>query len=247
MANRTDPLARSIHGTNPQNLIEKILRMKIYNSPDREIIVEFIKNEDYKYVRVLGAFYLRLVGKPLEVYQYLEPLYNDYRKLRTRNAEGHFGLSHMDELIDDMLKQEYLFDVALPRIPSRLTMERTQLLQPRISVLEDAFDEGALEEEAGNAAAQAAALEAQMAADAEAARRERMRTSSPVPGRRVRSPARERRRSQSRERDRDRNRDRRGRDEGRPRERSDRGRDERKRHRSMSPEDRRDSRKDRRK
>lgn len=66
-----------------------------------------------------GAFYLRLVGKPLEVYQYLEPLYNDYRKLRTRNAEGHFGLSHMDELIDDMLKQEYLFDVALPRIPSR--------------------------------------------------------------------------------------------------------------------------------
>lgn len=86
-----------------QNLIEKILRMKIYNSvywkehcfgltaeslvdkaveinhlggtfggqrkptsfmclvlkllqlqPDREIIVEFIKNEDYKYVRVLG-------------------------------------------------------------------------------------------------------------------------------------------------------------------------------------------------
>lgn len=34
--------------------------------------VEFIKNEDYKYVRLLGAFYLRLVGKPLDVYQYLE-------------------------------------------------------------------------------------------------------------------------------------------------------------------------------
>jgi hypothetical protein len=34
--------------------------------------VEFIKNEDYKYVRLLGAFYLRLVGKPQEVYQYLE-------------------------------------------------------------------------------------------------------------------------------------------------------------------------------
>ena len=69
-----------------------------------------------------GAFYLRLVGKPLEVYQYLEPLYNDYRKLRTRNAEGHFGLSHMDELIDDMLKQEYLFDVALPRNPLKVSL-----------------------------------------------------------------------------------------------------------------------------
>ena len=34
--------------------------------------VEFIKNEEYKYVRLLGAFYLRMVGKPLDVYQYLE-------------------------------------------------------------------------------------------------------------------------------------------------------------------------------
>jgi pre-mRNA-splicing factor 38A len=97
MANRTDPLAKSIHGTNPQNLIEKIVRSKIYQSiywkeqcfgltaetlvdkameldhtggsyggnrkptpflclalkmlqiqPDKDIVVEFIKNEDYK-------------------------------------------------------------------------------------------------------------------------------------------------------------------------------------------------------
>ena len=32
MANKTDPFAESIHGTNPQNLIEKITRTKIYNS-----------------------------------------------------------------------------------------------------------------------------------------------------------------------------------------------------------------------
>lgn len=32
MANQTDPFADSIHGTNPQNLIEKITRQKIYNS-----------------------------------------------------------------------------------------------------------------------------------------------------------------------------------------------------------------------
>lgn len=31
---------------------------------------------------------MRLVGKPLEVYQYLEPLYNDYRKVT------HWGCSH---------------------------------------------------------------------------------------------------------------------------------------------------------
>ena len=29
---------------------------------------------------------MRLVGRPIEVYQYLEPLYNDYRKIRLRAA-----------------------------------------------------------------------------------------------------------------------------------------------------------------
>lgn len=28
-----------------------------------------------------GAFYLRLVGRALDVYTYLEPLYNDFRKV----------------------------------------------------------------------------------------------------------------------------------------------------------------------
>jgi pre-mRNA-splicing factor 38A len=32
MANKTDVLARNVHGTNPQYLIEKILRSKIYDS-----------------------------------------------------------------------------------------------------------------------------------------------------------------------------------------------------------------------
>ena len=33
MANMTDPVARAIHGTNPQNLMENILRQKIYELP----------------------------------------------------------------------------------------------------------------------------------------------------------------------------------------------------------------------
>ena len=32
MANVTDPLAQQVHGTNPQNLVEKILRGRIYES-----------------------------------------------------------------------------------------------------------------------------------------------------------------------------------------------------------------------
>ena len=66
-------------------------------------MVEFIKNEDYKYVRALGAYYLRLTGRPVEIYQYLEPLYNDYRKVRVRLRSGAYDIVRMDEWIDELL------------------------------------------------------------------------------------------------------------------------------------------------
>ncbi|OMP07421.1 Pre-mRNA-splicing factor 38 [Corchorus olitorius] len=165
MANRTDPAAKSIRGTNPQNLVEKILRSKIYQSkywkeqcfgltaetlvdkamelkhiggtyggnrkptpfmclvmkmlqiqPEKDIVVEFIKNDDYKYVRVLGAFYLRLTGIDTDIYRYLEPLYNDYRKVRRRSPDGKYSLTHVDEIIDELLTTDYSCDIALPRI-----------------------------------------------------------------------------------------------------------------------------------
>ncbi|CAI9089671.1 OLC1v1024289C1 [Oldenlandia corymbosa var. corymbosa] len=190
MANRTDPTAKSIRGTNPQNLVEKILRTKIYQNtywkeqcfgltaetlvdkameldhvggtfggnrkptpfmclvtkmlqiqPDKEIVVEFIKNEDYKYVRVLGAFYLRLTGTDVDVYRYLEPLYNDYRKLRKRLTDGKFALTHVDEFIDELLTKDYSCDIVLPHVKKRWTLESLGSLEPRRSVLEDDFDE----------------------------------------------------------------------------------------------------------
>merc|ERR1712224_1130294 len=111
MTNRTNQHAISINGTDPQNLIEYIVRKRIYESsywkefcfglsaetlidnavklncvggtvggyrkptnfislilkmlqiqPAKEICFELIFNEEYKYVRLLGAFYLRLIG-----------------------------------------------------------------------------------------------------------------------------------------------------------------------------------------
>lgn len=66
-----------------------------------------------------GAYYLRLVGKAYDVYTYLEPLYNDFRRVRVAQPDGSFALSHVDEVVDDMLRKDYLFDVALPHIPMR--------------------------------------------------------------------------------------------------------------------------------
>lgn len=137
MANRTVKDAQTIKGTNPQYLVEKIIRTRIYDckywkeecfaltaellvdkamelryvagtyagnikpspflclclkmlqiQPEKDIIIEFIKSEDYKYVRALGAFYLRLTGSSLDCYKYLEPLLNDYRKIRMQNRDG---------------------------------------------------------------------------------------------------------------------------------------------------------------
>ncbi|KAK4883780.1 hypothetical protein RN001_000051 [Aquatica leii] len=197
MANRTVKDAKSIHGTNPQYLVEKIIRSRIYDSkywkeecfaltaellvdramelryiggvfggnikptpflclilkmlqiqPEKDIVVEFIKNEEFKYVRALGAYYMRLTGSSLDCYKYLEPLYNDNRKLRRQNRQSQFELVHMDEFIDELLRDERVCDVILPRIQKRHVLEENNEIEAKVSALEDDLDEDMeLEEE----------------------------------------------------------------------------------------------------
>lgn len=124
-------------------LILKMLQIQ----PEKEIVVEFIKNDDYKYVRILGAFYLRLTGSDVDVYRYLEPLYNDYRKVRQKLADGRFSLTHVDEVIEELLTKDYSCDIAMPRLKKRWTLEQNGSLEPRKSVLEDDFEEEEEKEE----------------------------------------------------------------------------------------------------
>lgn len=190
MANRTVKDARNVHGTNPQYLIEKIIRSRIYDSkfwkeqcfaltaellvdkameiryvggvfggnirptpflcltlkmlqiqPEKDIVIEFIKNEEFKYVRALGAFYLRLTGTSMDCYKYLEPLYNDNRKLRNQNRNGQFEIMHMDEYIDELLRNDRVCDIILPRIQKRMILEENNELEPKVSALDDDLDE----------------------------------------------------------------------------------------------------------
>lgn len=191
MANRTVKDAKSVRGTNPQYLVEKIIRSRIYDSkywkeecfalsaelvvdkamelrfiggvfggnikptpflcltlkmlqiqPEKDIIVEFLKNEDFKYVRALGAFYMRLVGTSLDCYKYLEPLFNDSRKLRRQNRQGQFELVHMDELIDELLTEERVCDIILPRIQKRYVLEENNEIETKVSALDDDLEDG---------------------------------------------------------------------------------------------------------
>lgn len=199
MANRTVKDARNVHGTNPQYLIEKIIRSRIYDSkfwkeqcfaltaellvdkameiryvggvfggnirptpflcltlkmlqiqPEKDIVVEFIKNEEFKYVRALGAFYLRLTGTSMDCYKYLEPLYNDNRKLRAQNRSGQFEIQHMDEYIDELLRSDRVCDIIMPRIQKRCILEENNELEPKVSALDDDLDEDMPSDEDGD-------------------------------------------------------------------------------------------------
>lgn len=61
----------------------------------------------------------------MQVYRYLEPLYNDLRKVRQLRADGGYELTHLDTLAEAMLHKDYLFDIALPRMPKRNELEDT--------------------------------------------------------------------------------------------------------------------------
>lgn len=187
MANRTAKYAVSIHGTNPQYLIEKIVRERIYDSrywqedcflltsalvleravddlkyvggtygakidptpflclvlkllqiqPEKDIIYLYIDQPDFKYLRALGAFYLRLVGRPVEIYTKLEPLYNDYRKIRLMDNQRKFSVIHMDEFIDNLLREEKVFNITLPRLTKRTVLEDNRDIEPYKSELEE--------------------------------------------------------------------------------------------------------------
>ncbi|CAK5078097.1 unnamed protein product [Meloidogyne enterolobii] len=186
MANRTSRDAHTVKGTNPQYLIEKIIRTRIYDSiywkeqcfglsaetiidkgmelrfiggiyggnikpspflcltlkllqlqPEKDIVIEFIRQDDFKYIRALGAMYIRLTFNSVEVYKYLEPLYNDYRKLRYMNRMGKFELLYMDDFIDNLMREDHYCDIQLPRLQKRQALEETDQLEVYQSALDE--------------------------------------------------------------------------------------------------------------
>ncbi|KAG8749144.1 hypothetical protein FRC14_001663 [Serendipita sp. 396] len=188
MANTTIRGAKAIHGANPQNLVEEIIRLRIWESaywkeecfgltavslidkaikvtaiggvydnakptpfislllkllqiqPEKEILVEYLLVEEFKYLRALAALYIRITFSPREVHELLEPLFNDYRKLRVLGRSG-FSLTYMDEFIDELLTEDRVCDIILPRMPKRAILEETEGLSPRKSKLMEAMQD----------------------------------------------------------------------------------------------------------
>jgi pre-mRNA-splicing factor 38A len=114
-------------------LTQKLLQIQ----PQKEIIYLYIDQPDFKYLRALGAFYLRLVGRPVEIYKKLEPIYNDYRKLRIMDNQRKFSVIHMDEFIDNLLHEDKVFNITLPRLTKRIVLEDNRDIEPYKSELEE--------------------------------------------------------------------------------------------------------------
>lgn len=96
--------------------------------------MEYLNQQDFKYLRALAAFYIRLFYVSEEVYQLLEPLLGDYRKLRMRSIQG-VTLTYMDEFIDSLLTQERVCEIALPRMTKRIVLEDAGKLEPKTSLV----------------------------------------------------------------------------------------------------------------
>lgn len=129
-------------------------------SPERDIVLEYLnftdpgsgeeaaENDeevvkgkgDFKYLRALAAFYIRLTFEPVDIYKYLEPLLLDYRKLKQRRRENYI-LTNMDQFIDTLLTKDRVCATSLWKLPPRQQLEDLDLLEERISPLADELDE----------------------------------------------------------------------------------------------------------
>jgi pre-mRNA-splicing factor 38A len=114
------------------SLVFKLIQIQ----PEREIILEYLNQTDFKYLRALAAFYIRLFFKPADIYRLLEPLLADYRKLRIRTMTG-VHLTHMDEFVDDLLTKPRVCETTLPRLPDRIVLEDNDELDVREPLLSD--------------------------------------------------------------------------------------------------------------
>lgn len=102
--------------------------------------IDQTKKGEFKYLRALAAFYIRLAWDTVEIYQTLEPLLADYRKLKRRTREG-FVVTYMDQFIDDLLTKDRVCATSLWKLTGRSQLEDLDVLEPRESALGEELEE----------------------------------------------------------------------------------------------------------
>ncbi|CAD7971856.1 unnamed protein product [Amoebophrya sp. A25] len=123
-------------------LLLKLLQLQ----PDLEIIKAYVAQKEFRYLRCLGATYLRMVGDPETIYTTLEPWFSDARRVCKRNIDGSITITHMDAFLHELLWERQLIDdVAFYELPTRVKMEELDRLEPYESPLADELEQLELE------------------------------------------------------------------------------------------------------
>lgn len=119
-------------------LVFKLLQL----TPEKEVVKEYLNKggEEFKYLRALAAFYIRLTFVPKEIYETLEPFLEDSRKLRRRRKES-YELTYMDAFVDDLLTKRRSCGTSLWELPTRVMLEDQDVLEPRESKMQKELDE----------------------------------------------------------------------------------------------------------
>ncbi|KAJ5176918.1 Pre-mRNA-splicing factor [Penicillium canariense] len=128
-------------------------------NPDRDVILEYLnfsdpgsdeegenpengvvkERGDFKYLRALAAFYVRLTFDAVDVYKTLEPLLLDYRKIKRRIRDT-YTLTYIDQFVDDLLTKDRVCGTSLWKLPPRRQLEDLEMLDERISPLADELE-----------------------------------------------------------------------------------------------------------
>jgi hypothetical protein len=103
-----------------------------------------VQQDEFKYVRALGCLYIRLTARPIDIYETLEALYSDKRKLRVWSGhEQLWSIMHFDEWIHQLLTESRVVGITLPRLPARRVLQDAGYLAegPRPTALKDVLTE----------------------------------------------------------------------------------------------------------
>lgn len=108
-------------------------------APSDAVLHEYLTfgGDEFKYLRALACFYVRLTRRAPDVYATLEPYLDDSRKLRRRGRTGKPRLTFVDEFVDDLLTADRVCATSLWKMPRRETLEDLDVLEPRVSSLGD--------------------------------------------------------------------------------------------------------------
>lgn len=114
--------------------------------PEKEIVLLYLRQREFKYLTALAAMYVRLTFEAKEVFEVLEPLLGDWRKLRRRTRDGGWRLVWMDQFMDELLYKDRVCATQLRKLPNRTVLEDLGVLEVRVSPLGEEIDEDGEEE-----------------------------------------------------------------------------------------------------